>query len=143
MAFYPEFELAGLFGLGQDPADDILSARAMIHLLECVIAVNEDYLEVYPRTPLLLGSGVVYRFDPKSDRFRNIRAILETMSADCDGLVCFRVAELRRKFGIAARPLFTRRVQYSQSEGRWKQRFHILTGLPNGTTEDTSKLLGM
>jgi hypothetical protein len=143
MGFNPEFELAGLFGLGQEPADDILSARAMMHLLECVIAINCDYLDVYPNTPLLLGSGVVYYFDKGNDRFRNIRSILETMTADCDGIVCYRVAELRRKFGIMARPTFTRKVTYNPVSGRWKQRFHILTAMPNGTTEDTSKLLGM
>jgi len=142
--FNPEFELDGLFGLGQDPADDILSAKAMMHLLECVIGINQDFLEVYPGTPLLFDSGVQYHFDPKRDPFRNIRAILSLGWGDCDGLVCWRVAELRVRFKVRAMPYFTRRVTYNPDERRWKQRFHIITAMPYGApSEDTSRLLGM
>jgi hypothetical protein len=57
---------------------------------------------------------------------------------NCEDLACWRVAELRTRFGIDARPTFTSQVRPDGSH-----LYHILVRLPDGRIEDPSRRLGM
>lgn len=57
---------------------------------------------------------------------------------NCEDLACWRVAELRVRFGIGARPTYTSQVRPDGS-----YLYHILVELPDGSIEDPSRNLGM
>lgn len=71
------------------------------------------------------------------ERFCDVRRIIEKGEIDCDGLACWRAAELRNR-GIRATPYIT-----------WRERpgggttYHAIARWPDGTSEDPSLLLGM
>lgn len=77
------------------------------------------------------------------EHFCDIGVILEKGSIDCDGLACWRTAELRQA-GIKAYPYMTHRQELS---GRMV--YHALViwppiyGVPYKTSEDPSLFLGM
>lgn len=77
------------------------------------------------------------------ERFCDIGRILEMGAIDCDGLACWRAAELRHK-GIAAKPFMTKRRRLDGG-----MTYHALVLWPPfgsvnyTTTEDPSLLLGM
>lgn len=84
------------------------------------------------------------------EHFCDIGVILENGGIDCDGLACWRVAELRQA-GIPAHPMMTSRERPDGSEGviyhaivRWPPFGDHISGNPyEETDEDPSLLLGM
>ena len=77
------------------------------------------------------------------EHFCDIGVILELGAIDCDGIACWRVAELRQA-GIPARPYLTGR---RRSNGTTYHALVLWPPLgpecPHATTEDPSLLLGM
>lgn len=71
------------------------------------------------------------------ERFCDIGVILRRGSIDCDGLACWRVAELRQA-GIHAVPYMSSRKRPDGGT-----TYHALVLWPDGTSEDPSLLLGM
>lgn len=79
------------------------------------------------------------------EHFCDIGRILERGSIDCDGLACWRTAELRQS-GIRARPYMTHRRRLDGGTTYhalvlWPGISYIANGQP--TSEDPSLLLGM
>ncbi len=77
------------------------------------------------------------------EHFCDIGVILELGSIDCDGLACWRAAELRQS-GIAAKPWMTHRSRFGggtiyHALVRWPP----IPTVPYETSEDPSLLLGM
>jgi hypothetical protein len=107
-------------------------------LIDALYNIDRLWLRTHPKTPRLYQSGVVYRAEPIGrEDWRDISAVLHYGNGDCEDLACWRAAELRELDGIDARPTY-----------RWRQRdgirvYHILVKLPDGTTEDPSRKLGM
>lgn len=104
----------------------------------CLIEIDVSFLESNPKTPLIYQSGVRYRFEPgEPDPWQDIPSTLAKGWGDCEDLACWRVAELRHKAKIDARPML-----------RWRKEgerniYHALVRLPDGRTEDPSVALGM
>lgn len=126
--------------------------------LNAVTAANVMYLKRHPRTPLIYQSGVKWRrenipvvasFDEpnpnvhwKDCRFieiwKDIPAILRDGADDCEGMTCWRAAELRVRFNRPmARPIL--RVRNRPNGSRL---FHIVVG-DGEAREDPSRILGM
>lgn len=77
------------------------------------------------------------------ERFCDVGRIIERGSIDCDGLACWRAAELREA-GIMAKPFMTKR---KRADGGTTYhalvRWPPIPTVPYATTEDPSLLLGM
>jgi hypothetical protein len=74
--------------------------RVMNALLEALIEANCEYLRLHPRTPLLYQSGVYYQAEPDGrDEWQDIPDTLARGNGDCEDLACWRVAELRERYG--------------------------------------------
>ena len=113
-------------------------------LLEALTIANVAYLLKYPNTPLLYESGVRYLSEPPGrDDWQDIPDTLARGNGDCEDLACWRVAELRVRFGDR---FATRRITVAQlpdDQGRSVTTFHISVFSPFFGREDPSRLLGM
>lgn len=111
--------------------------RCVEHVLEGLTRHNQEYLARFPETPGLYESGIRYRDDSADqfDRFRDIPLVLQSRWGDCDDLVPWRAAELRAA-GVPARPIII-----SGRNGSYL--YHTIVQLPDGNTEDPSRILGM
>jgi len=124
--------------LFRDPSDAARSQKCLIHLMWALIEINITFLEKHPQTPLLYKSGVKYFFDRDApDPWQDIPSTLAKGWGDCEDLACWRIAELRHKGKINARPLIRWRKENSHNV------YHALLRLPDGRTEDPSVSLGM
>ncbi len=83
--------------------------------------------------PPLYQSGVVYRRQQGPERFLPLPIVYARGHGDCDQLAAWRCAELQCA-GINAKA-----VPYFSAP----KLMHVIVLLPDGTTEDPSKLLGM
>lgn len=126
--------------------DDASRARSEVVLrlfLEALTAANVAYLQSHPDAPTVYGSGVRYRTEkpkvkgaPIPEEWLTVPYIVQRGWGDCEDLACWRCAELLLT-GVKATPAFTfRRV------GRYSV-YHIFVRLPDGSTEDPSRRLGM
>lgn len=101
-------------------------------------AKNSDVKNVLDKISMILGG----------EHFCDIGVILELGKIDCDGLACWRAAELRQA-GITAKPMMTSRKRTGggityHAIVRWPPFGDALGGNPNeDTDEDPSLLLGM
>ena len=128
-----------------------LTDRTLGYLLDCLVEINCEQLETFKAIPLIYESGVRYYHDKRDDPWMDILSVLAAHNRfmatgvpqiiDCEDLVCWRVAELRVRFGIMnARPVFKRmRIQGPRGP---VQMVHILAEA-NGQVEDVSRILGM
>jgi hypothetical protein len=114
-----------------------LSDLAVAALLLALLATDVDWLERHPETPELYRSGVRYAVE-RIERWKSIPAILRDGSEDCEGLACWRAAELRVRSHIDARPVFSK-----HELGSGRQLYHIRVQYPDGSLEDPSERLGM
>ncbi len=139
----------------------------LVFLLEGLIKVNEFHFRRAIKLaaigrgapfPKLYDTGVYYEEDPPGEEnWRDAPAILDRFfrtghGADCDQLLCWRVAELRVD-GIAAEPVIKwqhlpREVAITiypakliPQDGLWL--VHCCVRFPDGSIEDISKILGM
>ena len=135
--FHPRFRT----DLFRSEADRPRSEQGLRILLGALVELDRLYLAAHPQTPTLYAAGVRYRAEPPGqeewlDVPHALAAGHRGAPLDCEDLAAWRVAELRNA-GIDARPIFRAR----RLPGKWV--YHILVGLPDGTTEDPSRRLGM
>lgn len=109
------------------------NARALRILLECLIALDREYLRHHAARPLY-RSGVVYG---RTRNWLTIPKLYDLGYGDCKSLTAALVAEYRDA-GIPAKPVF-RWVKNTKTGFR---DFHILVQTDSGY-EDPSKVLGM
>ena len=113
-------------------SSDEENAVVLRHLLECLVAIDTEYLSRH-HTPLLRESGVRYG---RTYEWDSVPSVLKKGVADCKSLTAWDVAE-RRMRGEKARAIFK---VYPSRFGA--PDFHIWTETPNGEI-DTSAELGM
>lgn len=115
------------------------SNRQLQILLFALVAVNEEYLRNHPEAPMLYDSGVRYMEEPPGQEdWQDIPTCLKMRAGDCEDLACWRVAELRVRYGIAAKPTFK-----CMERPNGGMLYHIQVELPDGRKEDPSRVLGM
>ena len=139
----------------------------LVFLLEGLIKVNEFHFNRAKKLaaigrgapfPKLYDTGIYYEEDkPGREDWRDAPAILDRFfrtgrGADCDQLLCWRVAE-QRSDGIPCEPVIkwqhlTKQIASAiypanmiPDEGLWL--VHCCVRYGNGTIEDISKILGM
>lgn len=98
-----------------------------------LVAIDRALLKLYGGTvPPLYESGVVYR--PESpDEWESLDILLARGYGDCEDLAAWRAAELQQA-GVQA---FA--TVYNVRANKW----HAVVRMPDGTTEDPSRRLGM
>lgn len=108
----------------------LTAALTGVSNLNYVLLGRRDY-------PPLLESGIRYVREQRGigepEAWQNVEELYESGEGDCEDLVNTMVAQLRRR-GIAARSIAV------PSGGK---KFHSLVRLPDGTTFDPSRVLGM
>lgn len=118
-------------------------ARAVRALGEAAVYVNRIHLSEIVE-PDLYASGVRYQNEPTTapDKLLDIPAIKAQGWGDCLHLSCWRVAELREKYGEEGA-----RLAYSWKpaviNGKQGRMFHCYLRRANGDIEDPSIILGM
>lgn len=113
-------------------------------LLEALTIANVAYLLGHPRTPLLYESGVRYLAEPPGrDEWQDIPDTLARGNGDCEDLACWRVAELRVRYGDRYCTRGITVAQLPDDTGRLVTTFHIAVLSPRFGREDPSRLLGM
>lgn len=111
----------------------------LVPMLRAFTDINEAYLRSRLNTPDLYESGVFYREDPPGKEiWRDIPRILRVGHADCKKLAPWRAAELRVKKSIAATA-----IPVLQTMASGVILVHVIVELPDGRTEDPSRILGM
>ena len=114
------------------------------NLLEGLTIANVAYLLSQPHTPDLYASGVRYlEEEPGVDEWQDIPDTLARRTGDCEDLACWRVAELRVRYG---EPTATRGISVDEipdKSGVLVVTYHITVVHQDGTTEDPSRRLGM
>jgi len=111
------------------PADPELLSAA----LEGLVAVNLALMD-RQEFPPLYRSGVRYRRERRTERWKNIRQIFLALFGDCEDLSAWRVAELRRAGELGA---FCEVVKVGPS------LWHVRVRREDGRIEDPSRRLGM
>ena len=117
-------------------------------LLRALVAADIAWLLEHPETPNLYDSGVFYTEEPDGqDDWLDIPECLERhaegRAIDCEDLACWRVAELRVRFGERhAKPHIT--VQdLPNHAGQIVTTYHMSVQREDGSLECPSTLLGM
>jgi hypothetical protein len=130
------------------------AGRRMQILLDALTKIHVDHLRHHPKTPALYDSGVVYEREPPGrEDWQDIFTTLRRRGGDCEDLATWRAAELLVR-GIPVRAFGRPRPMVIPSacpvgaiaceDGpQMGTLWHILVRLPNGRTEDPSKILGM
>jgi hypothetical protein len=129
------FELPHLFVLGHNSPDDQLeNGKALVKLLDALVALNVAWLMRHPCIPLY-ETGVYYG---RTDEWEPYPSLVARGYGDCKSLGALRVAEYIMQ-GVNAR-----------HSHRWLERkndkfvmYHILAETSPGVYEDPSKILGM
>lgn len=106
--------------------------------LEILVRRDMRYLRANPATPELFRAGIPYVAEPRGqERWQDVPSTMKRGQADCEDVACWRVAELRLR-GIPAEPHI---VWRTMPDGM--VLYHVLVKMPDGTTEDPSRILGM
>jgi hypothetical protein len=137
-------------------------------VLNAICTVNQVYLEHNPRTPDLYQSGVRWRREKGAiiyfpernphvawkeatvpELFKDIPAMLRDGIDDCEGMACWRVAELRYRYHQPARIVIRVRDLTDPAgrpiinpDGKQRRLFHVIVGIGD-KREDPSRALGM
>ena len=120
-------------------ADRAYSHRSLDILLRALTAIDIEYLQLYPQTPMLYESGVRYQVEaPGKEEWQDIPTTLEKGVLDCEDAACWRAAEVNVRYGIKAYPFFISNMRPDGS-----LLYHIKVRYPNGREEDPSRVLGM
>lgn len=126
-----------------DQHDQEQSQETLSLLLECLVQMNERLLRARSDVPLLYESGV--RYDPEplgQENWQDCVTTWRRKRGDCEDLASWRAAELRVRYGLRARCIYTwRRLPNGVLMYHIKVEY---TG-PDGRTheEDPSRRLGM
>ncbi len=123
------FNLPHVYFPGSSPEED---AYVLRHLLDCMVAVNRDYIRFHS-PPALYRSGVVYE---RTTIWDSIPALFAKRYGDCKSLACALIAEYQLQ-QIPAKPVFRYVVRPDGNKD-----VHILVQTNKGY-EDPSKVLGM
>jgi hypothetical protein len=108
-------------------------------MLTALTEINAAYLRANLNAPRLYSSGVRYRRDPNGrELWWDIPVTLRARFGDCKKLACWRAAELRERDYINAVAL-----PVLQSSAGGVVLVHVIVQLPDGRTEDPSRILGM
>jgi hypothetical protein len=76
--------------------NEAAQVAALEKLCDVAVDLNVIYLREHPETPQLYSTGILYRLETsRSEDVYTIPFILERGRADCDGLACWRAAEIR------------------------------------------------
>ena len=113
------------------------SLKGTLFLMEALVTLNKLYLKEHPECPNLYEFGVIYVPEFGTENWQTIPRCLKNKYGDCEDLACWRIAELRERAKIKARPVIKSRMVGRQF------RMHALVGWPNGQIEDPSRALGM
>ena len=114
------------------------SERDLSALLDCLVRIDELYLLVYPNTPLFRNTTVRYSEEPPGlEDWQDIATCLRMGNGDCEELSAWRIAELRVRYRVPARPIIIPQIQ---PNGRYL--YHIQVWTPWGV-EDPSRERGM
>jgi hypothetical protein len=121
------------------------------HLLAALTAADIAWLLEHPETPNLFESGVFYTEEPDGeDDWLDIPACLERhregRPIDCEDLACWRIAELRVRFGERDAGHSVTVADLPDSTGRLVTTYHIRVkrgSAAGGRIECPSTLLGM
>jgi hypothetical protein len=109
-------------------ADAERSDATLRIMLDALFEHDRLYLLEHPECPLLYDSGVRYVEEPDgAEDWQDIPTCLRMGFADCEDLACWRAAELVVRFGIDARPDFTKTTM-----GGGRMLYHIIVRLPDG-----------
>ncbi|TXH50455.1 MAG: hypothetical protein E6Q97_20495 [Desulfurellales bacterium] len=153
--------VSSFFPARAKPRDRALSHRILQVWLDALVETNvlvmREAKERGTPLPPLYSSGVVYREEPKGvEEWLDCLEIVRRGFDDCEGLGCFRAAELRVQGLTNARAVW----KYWQNPVSLSQTYHIVTHyappiggfkfpehakpIGNGIyEEDPSKVLGM
>jgi hypothetical protein len=114
---------------------DVANAFEILLALEALIAIDRVQIR-YKRPPPLYRSGIRYQREaPGREDWQTILELVKHGYGDCEDLAAARVAELREKGELDARPMVRRSYV----------GYHVLVRRPSQAhvTEDPSRLLGM
>ena len=148
MAMPPIVVVADLFARKGDEADRVRSEQSLLLLMEAMCAI--DLLHLRQRGyPKLYESGVVYRREDGTENWLDIPSVIKAGWGDCEDLVFWRVAELR-KDGVKAAPF----AKWRRLNGVYKYQALVRRFAPgrdhfgrminaNEWLEDPSRRLGM
>jgi hypothetical protein len=148
MAMPPIVVVADLFSRKGDEADRVRSEQSLLLLMEAMCAIDLLHLRQRPY-PKLYESGVVYRREDGTENWLDVPSVIKAGWGDCEDLVFWRVAELR-KDGVKAAPF----AKWRRVNGVYK--YHALVRrygpgrdhfgrfiTSNEWLEDPSRRLGM
>jgi hypothetical protein len=117
-----------------------LLAVVIREALEAVIVTNQIYLRLH-KVPNIYESGIRYEEEPAGQPYEDFAAVPVILArgwADCDDLVCWRIAELRN-VGENAKV----RLKWQFDPLRNTRMYHVLVRRANGQVEDPSLRFGM
>lgn len=121
--------------------DAAASHTDLAAMLDTLVDIDTRFL-ASPRgeqAPNLYPSGVRYEEEPPGlELWQDVPTALRMRIADCEDLACWRVAELRVRYGVMARCFIIPQLQDSGS-----YLYHIVVQHPDGRIEDPSRALGM
>lgn len=133
------YRITFVLDLFKGPAEQEVSHKALRTMLMALMYIDMSWLQTNPNTPLIYESGVRYEEEPPGQEdWQDIPTALKMRVADCEDLACWRAAELRVRYGVQAFPTFT-----CKKRANGGYLYHIIVALPDGTTEDPSRRLGM
>src|SRR4051794_16388842 len=96
MGMPPIVVVADLFAHRGVEADPVRSEQSLLLLMEAMCAIDLLHLR-QRRYPTLYESGVVYRREDRSENWLDIPHVIKAGWGDCEDLVFWRVAELRKQ----------------------------------------------
>jgi hypothetical protein len=148
MAMPPIVVVADLFTRKGDEADRVRSEQSLLLLMEAMCAIDLLHLR-QQHYPKLYESGVVYRREDGTENWLDIPSVIKAGWGDCEDLVFWRVAELR-KDGVKAAPF----AKWRRVNGVYKYHALVRRYAPgrdhfgrvinaNEWLEDPSRRLGM
>lgn len=107
---------------------------------EGMTATNAIWLQNHPEAPKLYESGVRYQREGSPELWFDVAGILAHGYDDCEGLACWRAAELRNQ-GYGARPVLR---EYKKADGGRLYHCLVEVDTPDGPMyDDPSARLGM
>lgn len=88
--------------------------------------------------PILYDSGIVYdRSEPEGccedDKWLDCVRVKKRGKGDCEELACWRVAELRFRFGVKAKPHLV--LEREEMADLIEHRYHVVVAWPEGLAE--------
>lgn len=130
--------------------EEELARQELAVLLAAFVEVDRAYLRAHPETPLLstaLAQGLRFEPEPQGAKppgeedWQDIPTCLHkrrdgTRAAGNRDLVCWRVAELRERFGVQAHPVLERMTGLPDHRTAGLFSYRTLVRLPDGKTED-------